>query len=417
MASNPEGETSVVTQPVPATIGTANAPTMTTSPPRENMIDTAVKFLQNPKVRQSPFVQRKNFLQNKGLTPEEIQIAIDRSGTASDETNPPAPPQPAVPSMAQPPHPGAMVPAMPMAMAPPIRPLPPKSAWERWRDYIAVAVIVSGVTYGIVKFFKAYISPLLQSRKEEKEKLERIEVAISELNSNINITLGELKTTMERLQETLSEQTDKMQQISSSSKVSGTSPSTSAADQQSMSDIKAELVSLKGLILSRHQFPAAPNPSPIPAWQRAVTSESTTATTSVSTEEPPAQQENKASEPEDKTTDLANEEKPEILVNGDVDAEENGQHATSFEGQSSVNVKGQDETEEADMSGDIQNEQQSEVKGHDDSDGKLDLSSGQNEQLNGLGIIYPNKVKGQLKGESANIDTIENNSTHDEEVD
>jgi hypothetical protein len=34
--------------------------------PRENLVVTAVKFLQNPKVKQSPLAQKKAFLESKG---------------------------------------------------------------------------------------------------------------------------------------------------------------------------------------------------------------------------------------------------------------------------------------------------------------------------------------------------------------
>ncbi|TMS16484.1 Peroxisomal membrane protein PEX14 [Larimichthys crocea] len=37
-------------------------------------ITTAVKFLQNPKVRQSPLATRKAFLKKKGLTDVEVEL-------------------------------------------------------------------------------------------------------------------------------------------------------------------------------------------------------------------------------------------------------------------------------------------------------------------------------------------------------
>lgn len=52
--------------------------------PREDMISTAVKFLQNPKVRKSPLHQKKAFLERKGLSKEEIEMAVQRSGVTEE---------------------------------------------------------------------------------------------------------------------------------------------------------------------------------------------------------------------------------------------------------------------------------------------------------------------------------------------
>ncbi|XP_026668135.1 peroxisomal membrane protein PEX14 [Ceratina calcarata] len=43
---------------------------------RENLVKTAVEFLQNPKVQSSPVGRKKEFLKRKGLTDEEIQTAF-----------------------------------------------------------------------------------------------------------------------------------------------------------------------------------------------------------------------------------------------------------------------------------------------------------------------------------------------------
>ncbi|CAB4000777.1 Hypothetical predicted protein [Paramuricea clavata] len=48
----------------------------------QKKIETAVKFLQNPRVQETPFSQRKAFLVKKGLTEDEIQKALELSQTA-----------------------------------------------------------------------------------------------------------------------------------------------------------------------------------------------------------------------------------------------------------------------------------------------------------------------------------------------
>lgn len=47
-------------------------------PIRETEVGNAVKFLSNPKVRSSPIVHRRSFLERKGLTREEIDEAFRR---------------------------------------------------------------------------------------------------------------------------------------------------------------------------------------------------------------------------------------------------------------------------------------------------------------------------------------------------
>lgn len=51
---------------------------MASQPMREDQIQNAVNFLQHPKVRGSPVVHRRSFLEKKGLTKEEIDEAFRR---------------------------------------------------------------------------------------------------------------------------------------------------------------------------------------------------------------------------------------------------------------------------------------------------------------------------------------------------
>ncbi|XP_070560636.1 peroxisomal membrane protein PEX14-like [Ptychodera flava] len=398
MATKADLET---TQPTPAT--PPQDGNIAATQLREDMIETAVKFLQNPKVRQSAFAQRKLFLQKKGLTQEEIDAAIKRSGTASDETNPLPKPQP--PSVPPPQpgmvvQPGALVPAVPPVVLP-----PPQSPWAKWRDFIAVAVIVSGATYGIIKFFKAYIGPLLQSRKEEREKLQRIEASVDELNSNISETMGELKTTLASLKEVMSEHSQQIQEMNSNSKYS--TITSKSAESQAINELKSEVVSLKGLILNRHQFPAAPNPSPIPAWQRVNTTENTQTsnTTTTTTASSSGQSEMISKPPEKNTADLSAEESElnsDIVENGDVERVGKGNPQADFEGHSSpsLDVKGQNQSKVG-------------VNGHDENEVQFndaDERALQNEQPNDLHAFKGQEVKGHRDSD----DTEQQDSREDE---
>jgi Pex14 N-terminal domain len=45
---------------------------------REEQVQSAVRFLSHPRVRGSPVVYRRSFLEKKGLTPREIDEAFRR---------------------------------------------------------------------------------------------------------------------------------------------------------------------------------------------------------------------------------------------------------------------------------------------------------------------------------------------------
>lgn len=52
-------------------------------PMREEQVQNAVKFLSHPRVRGSPVVYRRSFLEKKGLTKEEIDEAFRRVPVSS----------------------------------------------------------------------------------------------------------------------------------------------------------------------------------------------------------------------------------------------------------------------------------------------------------------------------------------------
>ncbi|XP_027964273.1 peroxisomal membrane protein PEX14 isoform X4 [Eumetopias jubatus] len=131
--------------------------------PREPLIATAMKFLQNSRVRQSPLATRRAFLKKKGLTDEEIDLAFQQSGTAADEPSSLGPGTQVVP--VQPPH---------------LISQPYSSVGSRWRDYGALAVITAGIAFGFHQLYKATSSTnwILESQN------------INELKSEINSLKG-----------------------------------------------------------------------------------------------------------------------------------------------------------------------------------------------------------------------------------
>ncbi|KAJ8771778.1 hypothetical protein K2173_026955 [Erythroxylum novogranatense] len=64
-------------KPEPAKLNPASV-FVNSEPMREDQIQNAIKFLSHPKVRGSPIVHRRSFLEKKGLTKEEINEAFRR---------------------------------------------------------------------------------------------------------------------------------------------------------------------------------------------------------------------------------------------------------------------------------------------------------------------------------------------------
>ncbi|KAK7129043.1 hypothetical protein R3I94_017308 [Phoxinus phoxinus] len=221
------------------------APAREDTAPREALIATAVRFLQNQQVRQSPLATRKAFLKKKGLNDEEVDLAIQRSGSVDE------PLTVAVPGPAHVAHPV---------------PLAPYS--YRWRDYSAMAVIMAGMAFGFYHLYRKYILPLIMGSKEDKKHLQRIESNIADMSGTLTQTVTQLQTTLASVQELLVQQQKKIQELTQELANSQASSATNRMlESQSISELKTEIVSLKGLLLSRRQFPASPSVPKIPSWQ------------------------------------------------------------------------------------------------------------------------------------------------------
>lgn len=220
------------------------------APPREALITTAVKFLQNPKVSQSPLATRKSFLKKKGLTDEEVELAIQRSGS-TEEVLPLSP--------VGPPHP---LQANQLAL------VPHSPAGYRWRDYGALTFITVGIAFGFHQLYRKYILPLIMGSREDKKHLQRMESNIAAMSGTLTQTVGQLQQTLGSVQELLIQQQQRIQELSQELVAAEASSSTNRIlDNQTVGELKAEIVSLKGLLLGRKQFPSTPTIPKIPAWQ------------------------------------------------------------------------------------------------------------------------------------------------------
>lgn len=203
---------------------------------REDIVQTAVKFLENRNVVNTPLAQKQQFLQRKGLTDKEIQIACERAG--------------------------AYILHDKLAREPPALPIPvhsnvytsqvqPISFLEKFKEIVHNVALFSAVAYAIYMFYKKFIRPFLFGDKKKKNLDEQME----ELNNSVSTSISDLKSSLYDVKI----EVDKISQGGETSM------------QKQLHDLKSEISTVKGLLLSRKQFPSVSNnsvvPPSIPAWQ------------------------------------------------------------------------------------------------------------------------------------------------------
>ena len=109
-------------------------------PIREDLVSSALTFLSDPKVQSSPLTKRLAFLESKGLTQEEITEVLNRANNPQATTPTPST-SPPLPQYAPYGNPYGQSPE------PPAR---------DWRDWFIMAVISSGVSYGLYFLAKVF---------------------------------------------------------------------------------------------------------------------------------------------------------------------------------------------------------------------------------------------------------------------
>uniref|UniRef100_A0A6P7FEX8 Peroxisomal membrane protein PEX14 n=1 Tax=Diabrotica virgifera virgifera TaxID=50390 RepID=A0A6P7FEX8_DIAVI len=208
-----------------------------TSAVREDMVQTAIKFLENPNVVNTPLAQKQKFLQRKGLTDREIQLACEKAGAyvLHEQQNRLPPPLPQPSAISRYPMYG-----QPMQL----------TLFDRIREVVHNIALFSIVAYVIHKFYERYIAPFLFGKKKKS-----IEDTIDELDGNIKTSVNELKEDLQSVKV-------EVDKISSSNE---------SQTNRQLVELKSEIASVKGLLLGRKQFPSVANspvvPPSIPAWQ------------------------------------------------------------------------------------------------------------------------------------------------------
>lgn len=199
---------------------------------RENLVRTAVNFLQNPKVIHTPLSQKQKFLQRKGLTNEEIKKACELSGAYSQheqiQSNPPPLPAP-----------------IPMC-----KNFAQLSFFDKLKEIVHSAAVFSIVGYVLYKIYETYIAPFFFNKKKRN-----LGDSVDELNKKLEDAVDDLKTSLN----TVKTEVDRINYTNE------------ITNERQLSELKSDIRSIKGLLLGRKQFPSVSNspvvPPSIPAWQ------------------------------------------------------------------------------------------------------------------------------------------------------
>nr|GAT54916.1 predicted protein [Mycena chlorophos] len=239
---------------------------------RNDLVRNAVAFLTDPNTQPSTFAQRIQFLEAKGLTPAEIDLALRQAAQTPTYAPYPLP--------------------------------PPSYKWD-WRDYFITAVVSGTVTYGAVALFKKYLLPHLQPPtstafeadrdaltaqfdaaeallKEIQAESAAVRVAVDAQKERIDETTKNVDAMVQEMRDGDAKTRDEMREIRDEiNSIREMLPKmierNKESQTQSLAELQHELKSLKALLLSRGptstSLPASPMPAlgrpSIPAWQLA----------------------------------------------------------------------------------------------------------------------------------------------------
>ncbi|KAF8922474.1 hypothetical protein CPB85DRAFT_1267765 [Mucidula mucida] len=259
---------------------------------REELIRNAVAFLSDPQSQGSTFAQRIQFLESKGLTPPEIDMALRQTSnqTAGPSYTAPYPPQQFLP--------------------------PPAARWD-WRDYFITAVVSGTLAYGAVGLFKKHLLPHLQPPtstayeqdrdaltaqfdaaeallKEIQGETALVRAAVEEQKEKVNKTTQDIEAVVTEMRGSEIKTRDEMREIRDEvntirEMLPKMMDKSKDSQKQSLAELQQELKSLKALLLSRGPaLASSPSSSPIPApgrpsipaWQLAGAGDTSNSTTS-----------------------------------------------------------------------------------------------------------------------------------------
>merc|ERR1712037_1069662 len=206
---------------------------------RQDMVATAVRFLENDRVRTSTDDMKRQFLLKKGLNEGEIREAFARVKPAVQQPQQAAP----VPLQLGGGHPAIAV--------------SHSSFSSRIRDLLNLLLLIGGASYGIRYLWKTYIAPWLFGPAKP---VPNPQAAVVETCQAVLGGVQQLQQAITSLQTSISSQAEKLERAVESRQ----------ENTGELGELKAEIQSVKGLLLSSRSFPQQPPvsaPPSLPAWQ------------------------------------------------------------------------------------------------------------------------------------------------------
>merc|ERR1719220_1616534 len=211
---------------------------------RQDMVATAVRFLENDRVRASTDDMKRKFLLKKGLNEGEIREAFARVQPAVQQ---PAPQQ----AVTAPLQVGGGHPAIAVSQ---------NSFSSRIRDLLNLLLLIGGASYGLRYLWKKYIAPWLFGPSKP---VPNPQAAVVETCQAVLGGVQQLQQAITSLQTSINSQAEKLERAVESRQ--GRHETTG-----DIGELKAEIQSVKGLLLSSRSFPQQPPvsaPPTLPSWQ------------------------------------------------------------------------------------------------------------------------------------------------------
>ncbi|KAL6242154.1 peroxisomal membrane protein pex14 [Rhinocladiella similis] len=179
--------------------------------PREDVITSAVTFLQDPSVASAPLEKRIEFLKSKNLTQEEIDLSLARA-SGPDPSSQPAQngyyPPPAQQVPRGPPSQRYPYPYNPYGDQWAQPHAPPEPPRRDWRDWFIMATVVSGASYGLYVLAQRYIKPLIAPPTPEQ--IEQDKASIDEQFNKAFALLDTLSSDTAALKEAEEQRTQRL---------------------------------------------------------------------------------------------------------------------------------------------------------------------------------------------------------------
>merc|ERR1711936_1515198 len=200
---------------------------------RQDMVATAVRFLENDRVRASTDDMKRKFLLKKGLNEGEIREAFARVKPAVQQPS-------AHQAVAVRPQIGAGHPVLAVSQS---------SFGSRIRDMLNLLLLIGGASYGIRYLWKTYIAPWLFGPSKP---VPNPQAAVVETCQAVLGGVQQLQQAITSLQTSIGSQAEKLERAVEYRQ--GRQENTTG----DLGELKAEIQSVKGLLLSSRSFPQQP---------------------------------------------------------------------------------------------------------------------------------------------------------------